>query len=306
MLEIAGEDFSIEAVLKGEITPVFFGSAVNNFGVQLMLDTFLDLSSPPAARRTAEGIVPTDSDSFSGFVFKIQANMDPRHRDRIAFVRVCSGKFTRDMNVLHSRTGKRIRLSSSHKLMGQDRETADDAYAGDIIGLVGHSEFAIGDTLSEKPNVVFDEIPRFAPECFSYLHNPVISNYKRFRTGLDQLMQEGVVQSFELKDAVQSIPLLGAVGPLQFEVVQARMEAEYSCETRLEAAPWTICKWIATPDVDLSRLIIPNGVRIAFDADRLPVVLFSSDWMLNFFEEKNEDVRLADFPPEKASQLAAG
>lgn len=306
MLEIAGEDFSLDSVLAGKITPVFFGSAVNNFGVQLMLDTFLDLSAPPSARKTADGLIPTDSDSFSGFVFKIQANMDPRHRDRIAFVRVCSGKFTRDMNVVHSRTGKRIRLSSSHKLMGQDRETADDAYAGDIVGLVGHSEFAIGDTLSEKPDIVYDEIPRFAPECFSYLHNPVISNYKRFRTGLDQLMQEGVVQHFELKDAVQSIPLLGAVGPLQFEVVQARMEAEYNCETRLEAAPWTICKWIDAPGIDLSQLIIPNGVRIAFDADRLPVVLFASDWMVNFFVEKNEEVSLADIPPEKASELAAG
>lgn len=303
MLEMAGEDFSLDAVLQGKITPVFFGSAVNNFGVQLMLDTFLKLSAPPAPRATPEGVMPTDSDCFAGFVFKIQANMDPKHRDRIAFIRVCSGKFTRDMNVIHSRTGKRIRLSSSHKLMGQDRETADDAYAGDIIGLVGHSEFAIGDTLSERPNVVFNEIPRFPPECFSYLHNPVSSNFKRFRTGLDQLMQEGVVQAFELKDALQNIPLLGAVGPLQFEVVQARLEAEYNCETRLEAAPWTICKWLESPPEDLSRVILPNGVRLAFDPDRKPVVLFPSDWLVNFFKEKNESMPLSDLPP--ASDLVA-
>src|SRR5690606_16418145 len=237
-------------------------------------------------------------------VFKIQANMDPKHRDRIAFVRICSGQFTRDMNVVHSRTGKRIRLSSSHRLMGQDRETADDAWAGDIIGLVGHADFAIGDTLSERPGIVYNEIPRFPPECFAYLHNPVTSNFKRFRTGLDQLMQEGVVQAFELKDAVQSIPLLAAVGPLQFEVVQARLQAEYNCETRLESAPWTICRWILSGDGtsggDLSRIILPNGVRLAFDPDRNPVVLFPSDWLVNFFKEKNEDLELADAPPSAA------
>lgn len=297
MLEMAGEDFSTEDVLAGKITPVFFGSAVNNFGVQLMLDAFLKISSPPAPRETPNGPVPTDHEAFSAFVFKIQANMDPKHRDRIAFVRICSGKFSRDMSVVHVPSGKRIRLSSSHKLMGKERETADEAYAGDIIGLVGHSEFSIGDTLSEQPDILYREIPRFPPECFSYLHNPVTSNFKRFRTGLDQLMQEGVVQAFELKDAVQNIPLLGAVGPLQFEVVKARMEAEYNCETRLESAPWTICKWIDVGDEDLSRMILPNGVRLAFDVDRLPVVLFPSEWLVNFFKEKNENIKVLDLPP---------
>jgi peptide chain release factor 3 len=303
MLEMAGEGFTLDGVLRGEITPVFFGSAVNNFGVQLMLDTFLKLSAPPAARETPTGIVPTDHDAFSAFVFKIQANMDPKHRDRIAFVRVCSGKFTRDMSVTHIRTGKRLRLSSSHKLMGQDRETVDEAYAGDIIGLVGHSEFAIGDTLSEQADIVYREIPRFPPECFSYLHNPVSSNFKRFRTGLDQLMQEGVVQSFELMGAVQNIPLLGAVGPLQFEVVQARLEAEYGCETRLEAAPWTICRWIEPQDADLSRIIVPNGVRLGFDTDRQPVALFPSEWLLTFFKDKNESITLSDLAPVNHAEV---
>lgn len=302
MLEIAGEDFSLEAVLSGKITPVFFGSAVNNFGVQLMLDCFLKMSAPPAPREASSGTVPTDHEGFSAFVFKIQANMDPKHRDRIAFVRICSGKFERDMSVVHTRSGKRIRLSSSHKLMGQERETADEAYAGDIIGLVGHSEFAIGDTLSEQPDITYQEIPRFPPECFSYLHNPVTSNFKRFRTGLDQLMQEGVVQSFELQGAVQSIPLLGAVGPLQFEVVQARLEAEYGCETRLEPGPWTICKWVGAGEADLARAVLPNGVRLALDGDRQPVVLFPSDWLVSFFKEKNEGIELLDLPP--APELA--
>lgn len=294
MLEMAGESFDLEEVAKGKITPVFFGSAVNSFGVQLMLDTFLKMSSPPAPRMAKGELVPTDQPVFSGFVFKIQANMDPKHRDRIAFIRICSGKFTRDMSVFHVRTGKKIRLSSSHKLMGQDRETADDGYAGDILGLVGHSDFTIGDTLAEEPGIVYDEIPRFAPECFSYLHNPISSNFKRFRTGLEQLLQEGVMQSFELKDSLQNIPLLGAVGPLQFEVVQARLQAEYGAETRMEAAPWTICKWIDTAEADLDRLIIPSGVRIAFDADRKPVVLFPSEWLVNFFQEKNPKVSMGE------------
>jgi len=304
MLEMAGATFDLQKVLAGEITPVFFGSAINNFGVQLMLDTFLRLSAPPAARQVNGRTIPPDAENFSGFVFKIQANMDPKHRDRIAFIRICSGKFMRDMNVVHVRTGKKIRLSSSHKLLGQERETADDAYAGDIIGLVGHSEFTIGDTLSEQPDIVYNEIPRFAPECFAYLHNPVTSNYKRFRTGLDQLLQEGVVQSFELKDSLQNVPLLGAVGPLQFEVVQARMEAEYNAETRLESAPWTICKWIDVPEDQLGALVLPNGLRIAFDKDRQPVILVPSDWMLNFFREKNPKVTLSDIPIERAPQPA--
>jgi peptide chain release factor 3 len=300
MLEMAGASFDLADVLSGKITPVFFGSAVNNFGVQLMLDTFLKLSAPPAPRQAQGRVVPTDHDVFSGFVFKIQANMDPKHRDRIAFIRICSGKFTRDMSVFHVRSGKKIRLSSSHKLLGQERETANDGYAGDIIGLVGYSDFTIGDTLAEQPDLEYSEIPRFAPECFAYLHNPVTSNYKRFRTGLDQLLQEGVVQSFELKDSLQNVPLLGAVGPLQFEVVQARMEAEYGAETRMEAAPWNICKWMDVTEDQLSSLVVPNGVRIAFDTDRQPVLLLPSDWILNFFREKNPDVTLSDIPPERA------
>jgi peptide chain release factor 3 len=249
-----GEIFPTSAVLAGKTTPVFFGSGVNNFGVQLLLDGFLAHSPPPKPRIMAGAEIAPGHPEFSGFIFKIQANMDPRHRDRIAFVRVCSGKFERDMAVLHPRTGKKVRLSSSHKLFGNEREVINEAWPGDIIGLVGHADFGIGDTLTTDPKIVYKEIPRFTPEAFSWLHNPNTAKYKQFRTGLDQLLQEGVIQVLQLRDAATKAPLLAAVGPLQFEVVQYRLESEYGAASRLEAAPWTVVRWLAAgltePDLD--------------------------------------------------------
>src|SRR3989338_6137650 len=166
MLDLAGTEYSAEEVLAGETTPVFFGSAVNNFGIQLMLDGFVEHSAPPGPRDATMGSIAPEFPAFAGFIFKIQGNMNPRHRDKVAFVRVCSGKFTRDMTVHHSGTGKKIRLSNSNKLFGQERETVDEAWPGDIVGLVGNQEFQIGDTLTENPAIIFDEIPRFPPECF--------------------------------------------------------------------------------------------------------------------------------------------
>jgi len=296
MLELAGKEYSAEAVLAGELTPVFFGSAMNNFGVQLLLDSFLERSSAPAPHRSGEREVAPDDPDFSGFVFKIQANMDPKHRDRIAFVRVCSGRFQRDMVVTHVQSGEKVRLSSSHKLFGQERETVDEAFAGDIVGLVGHSNFGIGDTLTENGGVSYDEIPRFPPECFAQLHNPNPSKFKQFRKGVDQLLQEGVVQVFHLKDSVQRVPLLAAVGPLQFEVVQYRLESEYGAPSRLEAAPWQLLKWLrtGTTAAELDALKLPTGCRIAFDADEQPVVLFPSTWTLDYFKKQNPDFPLFD------------
>ena len=296
MLELAGKEYSPEAVLAGELTPVFFGSAMNNFGVQLLLDSFLEKSSPPASRHSAERLIEPHDPGFSGFVFKIQANMDPKHRDRIAFVRVCSGKFERDMIVTHAQSGKKVRLSSSHKLFGQERETVDEAYAGDIVGLVGHSEFGIGDTLSQDGGVTFNEIPRFAPECFAYLLNPNPSKFKQFRQGLDQLLQEGVVQVFQLRDSDQRIPLLAAVGPLQFEVVQYRLESEYGAVSRLETVPWEILKWLraGTTPAEIKALKMPTGCRIAYDVEDQPVALFPSNWTLNYFQQQNPEAKLFD------------
>jgi peptide chain release factor 3 len=309
MLEIAGVDYDAEKVKHGLLTPVFFGSAMNNFGVQLMLDAFLERSLPPQPRKA--GVSPARAavsspagetpafqaldGPFSGFVFKIQANMDPRHRDRIAFLRICSGKFTRDMSVTHTRTGKRVRLSSAHKLFAQERETVDEAYAGDVIGLVGHSEFGIGDTLTEDPSISFAEIPRFPPECFAFLHNPNPGKFKQFRQGVEQLLQEGVVQVFELRDAQQKVPLLAAVGPLQFEVVQYRLQSEYGAESQLENASWESFKWLP-PGVDLKALKFPTGCRLAHDSAGQPGVLFPSAWTQRYFTEQNPGATLLDLP----------
>ncbi|HXF99959.1 MAG TPA: peptide chain release factor 3, partial [Bacteroidota bacterium] len=217
MLDVAGSTYDRDAVLRGRITPVYFGSAKNNFGVQLLLDGYLAHAAPPTPRVSGGRVVSPDEDVFSGFIFKIQANMDPRHRDRLAFLRVCSGKFTRDMSATHVRTGKRVRLSNSQKLFGQARETVDEAYAGDIVGFVGQADFHIGDTITEDQTIVYDEIPRFPPEHFVLLHNPSPANYKKFRDGLNQLMQEGVVQVFYRLNASTHLPILAAVGPLQFD-----------------------------------------------------------------------------------------
>src|SRR5208283_4043148 len=281
MLEHAGHDWDDTAVLADKTTPVFFGSASNNFGVQLLLDGFLKHAPGPKGRHSAVAagvngdpanspppagaFITPEHSAFSGFIFKIQANMDPKHRDRIAFVRVCSGKFERDMTVFHSRSGKKVRLSSSHKIFGNERETVDDAFPGDVIGLVGHDSFGIGDTLTTDPAILYKEIPRFTPEAFSYLHNPNTAKFKQFRQGLEQLLQEGVVQALYLRNSSIKTPLLAAVGPLQFEVVQFRLESEYGAVSRLEAAPWTVVRWLPVDmkEDDLDALSLPTGCRVA-------------------------------------------
>jgi peptide chain release factor 3 len=302
MLEGAGAAFDAGKVLTGELTPVFFGSAVNSFGVQLLLDAFLDLAPTPQARVVDGRVVQPTADGFSGFIFKIQANMDPNHRDRLAFVRVCSGRFERDMSVLHTRTGKKVRLSSSHKLFGRDRETVDEAFAGDVVGLVGHSDFRIGDTLAEDPGLVFDEIPRFPPETFAWIHSASTAQFKRFREGLDQLLQEGVVQSFFLRNATQRVPLLGAVGPLQFDVVQYRLQSEYGAESRLEHAPWKLLRWLAAGTLDETSL--PTGAGLATDSHGQTVLLFAEEWSCGYFTERHPEVQLSVLPIEPRSRPA--
>jgi peptide chain release factor 3 len=305
MLDGAGAAFDHAKVLAGELTPVFFGSAVNNFGVQLLLDAFLELAPAPQPHLVNDRLIPPGAADFSGFIFKIQANMDPRHRDRLAFVRVCSGRFERDMTVVHTRSGKRLRLSSSHKLFGRDRETIDEAYPGDVVGLVGHANFRIGDTLAEDPTLVYDEIPRFTPECFAWLQSSSTAQFKRFREGLEQLLQEGVVQSFLLKDSPQRVPLLGAVGPLQFEVVQYRMQTEYGAESRLEHAAWKVLRWALTEDgTPIDDSLLPTGARLAFDAAGKPVILFQDEWSCNFFAERNPKIRLSTLPVERQAAEA--
>ena len=302
VLDAAGHPFDLAKVYAGKLTPVFFGSAVNNFGVQLMLDSFLKYSVGPAPRYLGDELLPIDDARFSGFVFKIQANMDPKHRDRIAFIRVCSGKFERDMLARHSRTGKMIRLSNSSKLFAQDRETVDVAYPGDVLGLVGHNEFGIGDTLASDGSIVFNEIPRFPPECFAYIFNPSPADSKKYRAGVDQLLQEGVVQTFHVRNAPTGATFLAAVGPLQFEVVQYRLQSEYNAESKLEAAPFAFLKWLAPhPSLaDLHSLVVASGVTFATDKNGDPCVLFPNEWTMNYFKEKNPELVLLDLPNDSA------
>jgi len=305
MLDGAGHPFDLAAVHAGQQTPVYFGSAVNNFGIQLLLDGFLRDSIPPQPRHSVHGgvsrLIPVEHNKFSGFVFKIQANMDPKHRDRIAFLRVCSGRFARDMPVLHAQSGKTVRLSSSHKLFGRERETVDDAWPGDVIGMVGHDAFGIGDTLTEDRSIWFDEIPRFPPEVFAYISNPTPADSKKFRAGLEQLLQEGVVQSFSARHAPPGATLLAAVGPLQFEVVQYRLQSEYGAASRLEATPWTILRWLEpNPDLqNLSGLVTASGVSFGTDKLDQPIALFPNDWTMRYFLEKNPQLKLHELPLEQ-------
>ncbi len=294
LLEGAGAEFDLAEVRAGKLTPVFFGSAMNNFGVQLLLDQFLKLAPPPAPRDGVEPLNP----AFSGFIFKIQANMNPKHRDRVAFIRIVSGEFKRDMTVSHPRTGKPVRLSNSQRLFAQERETVDSAWAGDVVGIVGNQDFQIGDTLSEDPAVRFGEFPRFAPECFAYVHSASTATGKRFREGLDQLLREGVAQSLELKDSYTRNTLLGAVGPLQFEVLKYRLESEYGAGCRVESAPWSVARWIRPKNgaAELPPLTLPTGATLATDAAGATVALLPSAWGLTYFESKNPEVEISALP----------
>jgi peptide chain release factor 3 len=304
MLELAGEAFDEAAVLAGKTTPVFFGSGVNNFGVQLLLDGFLKHSPAPKSRVMGGIEIAPENPAFSGFIFKIQANMDPKHRDRIAFIRVCSGKFERDMTVHHSRSEKKVRLSSSHKLFGNERETVDEAFPGDVIGLVGHDGFGIGDTLTTDPKIAYKEIPRFTPEAFAQLHNPNTAKFKQFRQGLDQLLQEGVIQALYLRNSAVKTPLLAAVGPLQFEVVQFRLESEYGAESRVEPAPWNVVRWLPTNITEdaLDALSLPTGAKLAYDIGKNPVALFQNEWSANYFNETNKNCPLSAQPVQTARE----
>lgn len=297
LLDGAGADFDLEGVQKGKLTPVFFGSAMNNFGVELLLNRFLDLAPPPSARSGGSTIIEPSNPDFSGFVFKIQANMNPKHRDRVAFIRVVSGEFKRDMVVPHPRTLRPVRLSNAQRLFARDRETVDSAWAGDVVGLVGNHEFQIGDTLSEIPNIHFDEIPHFAPECFSNIFSTSSATQKRFREGLDQLLREGVAQAFELKDSLVRTSLLGAVGPLQFEVLAHRLENEYGAGVRMEPASWKAVRWITqkdgTPFETAPSPTLPSGTALGRDATGHWVVFFPGEWALGYFAEKNPDVMIS-------------
>ena len=297
LLEGAGADLDLELVHAGELSPVFFGSAMTNFGVRPFLDAFLELAQRPTARTSREGPVDPLRPGFSGFVFKLQANMDPRHRDRVAFVRVCSGHFEKDMTVQHARSGRAIRLSRPQKLFGQDREVVEDAYPGDVIGLNNPGMFAIGDTLYHGPRVEYEGIPCFSPEIFAWLRNPNPSAFKSFRKGVNELREEGAVQVLYDTDASKRDPILAAVGQLQLEVVQYRLENEYGVKTRVEPMEFNVARWVSGgwPALEaVGRIFNCKTVRDPWDR---PVLLFRNDWNLNQLREDHPDLELASVAP---------
>jgi len=297
LLEGAGADLDLELVHGGQLSPVFFGSAMTNFGVRPFLDAFLELAQKPTPRASSTGLVEPVAPGFSGFVFKLQANMDPRHRDRVAFVRVCSGQFEKDMTVQHARTGKTIRLSRPQKLFGQDREVVDDAYPGDVIGLNNPGMFAIGDTIYVGPKLEYEGIPCFSPEIFAWLRNPNPSAFKSFRKGVNELREEGAVQVLYDTDESKRDPILAAVGQLQLEVVQYRLEHEYGVKTRLEPMGFAVARWVVGgwPALEaVGRIFNCKTVR---DAWNRPVLLFKNDWNLGQLAEDHPDLALSAVAP---------
>ncbi len=297
LLDMAGSQLDQDLIHSGDLTPVFFGSAMTNFGVRPFLDAFLQMAHGPSARSSSDGLIDPLRPEFSGFVFKLQANMDPRHRDRVAFLRVCSGRFEKDMTVSHARTGKTIKLSRPQKLFGQERAVVDDAYPGDVIGLNNPGMFAIGDTLYAGNKVEYEGIPCFSPEIFSWLRNPNPSAFKNFRKGVNQLREEGAVQILYDTDESKRDPILAAVGQLQLEVVQHRLENEYGVETRLEPMGYQVARWVDGGWKSLENIGRVFNCKTVQDAWSRPVLLFKNDWNLNQLLEDHSDLKLSSVAP---------
>jgi peptide chain release factor 3 len=284
----AGTGFDVSEYRAGRQTPVFFGSAMTNFGLEPFLRTLVELAPPPQPRTSDTGIVEPTDERFTGFVFKIQANMDPRHRDRVAFVRVCSGKFTKDMAVSNSRLGRAVRATRAYRFFGRDRETVTEAYAGDIIGLVNPGQFTIGDTLHTGAPVRLPGVPRFAAEHFGRVRLQD-TRYKQFDEGLRQLEEEGLMQVFYVTSGRRE-PIVGVVGALQFDVITSRLRTEYGVEVEVDPAGYTAARWLANP----AQTVPPLGGQSAVAVDRQErrVLLFSSAWELQYFERQNPTIAL--------------
>ncbi len=289
LLEGAASPFEYEHYRSASQTPVFFGSAINNFGVQELLNGFISMAPPPEPRQAASRTVNPEEEDFSGFVFKIQANMNPAHRDRIAFLRVCSGKFTRGMKVRHHRLGKEITLANATIFMAQDRANVEEAWPGDIIGLHNHGTIKIGDTFTPKEELKFTGIPNFAPEHFRrvILKNPL--KMKQLQKGLVQLAEEGAIQVF--RPLIGSDYIMGAVGVLQFEVTVARLKNEYGVEAIYEPVSYQAARWVSCSDKKkLTQFESKNQGALARDSEGFLTYLAQNEWMLNFFMEKWPDI----------------
>jgi peptide chain release factor 3 len=297
LLEEAGDEWSIESYLAGDVTPFFFGSAMTNFGVSQILSAIEDLSPPPTERTSTEGTRTPDDPNFSGYIFKIQANMNPRHRDRIAFMRVASGVFERGMEVHIARTGKSIRLRKPHTFMASERSIVDEAMPGDIVGLYDPGELRIGDTLFVGAPIAYHGIPRFAPEHFARIKLKDPTRRKHLQQGLQQLSQEGTVQLFYQEGLGHADPYVGAVGLLQFEVLKVRLENEYKTRALIESAPFTVARWIAGSAEGLAWLEARSDYLVVKDRYEHPVVLSASAWPLEYAMSQAEGLELLDVSP---------
>jgi peptide chain release factor 3 len=296
LVAVAGTHFDFAEYRAGRQTPVFFGSALTNFGLEPFLQAIVDLAPPPQPRPSDVGVVSPTDERFSGFVFKIQANMDPRHRDRVAFVRVCSGRFTKDMVLLNSRVGRPLKASRAYRFFGRDRETIAVAYAGDIIGLVNPGQFAIGDTLHSGAPLRFVDLPRFPAEHFGRVRLQD-TRYKQFDDGLRQLEEEGLMQVFYVT-AGRREPIVGVVGALQFDVIVSRLHNEYGVEAKVEPASYVLARWVADPAAALPSLA--GQVAASVDRRERRVLLFGSEWELQYFERQNPSIALLAESPVDA------
>jgi peptide chain release factor 3 len=297
LLDAAGDGFHRERFEAGELSPMFFGSAINNFGLETFLETFCELMPPPRERASTQGPVPPTQDEFSGFVFKIQANMDKAHRDRIAFVRICSGRMTRGMKVHHVRTDRDVRLANPTQFMARERTLVEEGYAGDVVGIHDPDLFEIGDTLTGGSQFEFEGIPSFAPEHFARLLMVDPLRRKQFTSGLEQLAQEGTVQLYRPPEGRAGELVLGALGQLQFEVVKYRLDSEYGVQARLETVPYRLARWVGRSDgapLDLDDLSSAVEGMVVLDVRDRVVVLFDRPWVLQTAERLHPEYVFAE------------
>lgn len=298
LLDMAGDGFDIGKVISGELTPMFFGSAMTNFGVQPFLDEFIGIAPSPGRKNTTNEDVQPDDEDFSGFVFKIQANMDPAHRNRIAFIRICSGRFEKGMDVTHERTGKTIRLAQPQQFFAQERTVAEEAYAGDIIGVVDTGLLNIGDTLcTAKQTFRFDGIPMFPAEHFAQVRTPDAMRRKQFLQGMNQISEEGAIQVFKQPNLGVETLTIGVVGVLQFEVLEYRMKNEYGVDIVIEQLPYTLARWVSAKTVTREMLGFSDSAKAVEDSLGRPVILYSNEWTLSRAQEKNKDIEFLEIPP---------
>lgn len=295
LLDIAGDEFDIEKLRKGELTPVFFGSALTNFGVKPFLEEFLKLTPPPLARNSDQGEIDVFRKDFSAFIFKIQANMNKAHRDRIAFMRICSGEFKKGMEVFHVQNGNKVRLTQPQQFLAQDREIIEKAYAGDIIGVFDPGIFNIGDTLCESPDKFkFEGIPTFAPEHFARVRTVDTMKRKQFIKGITQISQEGAIQVFkEVNIGVEEL-IVGVVGVLQFEVLEYRLKNEYNVDIKMDRLGFKSIRWIENKDIDPKSLVITSDAKLVKDLDDRNLLLFQSEWSIGWALEHNKGLILSD------------